>query len=844
MFRSFKLSVDLASFWLGFAVASAFWFMLRAIRPLIGQMRENWQKSRQESALRAASDVEDAHRQTVLKAAQGMHLAAQLFALDEILITPRLVAPPPQIDPGEDLVLQDQTNIAIPYNPNDPKLASFYQTETLSLPEALSGGAHLAILGEPGVGKSVALAYLASLAARQDPSMGALSESVPFLIHIADVALPLNEKADVLDPIMPAITKGASLISAARLPKFIRLMFESGRALLLLDGLDEIPQEDVKETVLYLAKLLKAHPKIRVVTAVAPEYVDRLGRLGFASLTLRTWSFVDQREFLNKWGNLWQNFVALETWVQAGPAQVDAMLLNEWISLDTTNLTPFELTLKTWGAYAGDGRGPSALDAIETHLLRLAPEDVPLDALEMLAMQVSLTQQPVFDARKAREWVKSFEPPDELEETPSEEGKTDETTGEENTKKEKIAAPTQSLLHKLAQSGLLTTHRDNFMRFTHPIFSGYLAGQGLSGYNTDNRLLEQPTWSGRTLAMRYMAVKGNMDSLVDALLSNPDYVLERNLLMMGTWLRHAPRKSSAWRGKVLTALAKTLQDDTVPLVLRGQIVSSLARSGDPSVATLFRQLLKTSSAYNIQLAALGSGIMQDKKATEPLINTLTTVQNPYTLTAVCLALSAIGTDPALEALAGALLQGDESLRRGAAESLAIHPQEGWSMLRDGLEMDDILVRRSAVYGLARIKEPWAVELLSKIQVEDKEWAVRDIAKSILEKADQPNPRIPRKLLPPSETPWLIAFASKENMGISPGAPATDVLLLALKNGEPEENQAALRYLKRSPSEGVISNLYHVMRGGSIEMREAVFLALMEIAASGIKLPDPTAYGLG
>ena len=165
------------------------------------------------------------------------------------------------------------------------------------------------------------------------------------------------------------------------------------------------------------------------------------------------------------------------------------------------------------------------------------------------------------------------------------------------------------------------------------------------------------------------------------------------------------------------------------------------------------------------------------------------------------------------------------------------------MLRDGLEMEDILVRRSVAYGLARVKNTWATEMLTQIQIEDSEWAVRDIAKSILEKAEQPNPRIPRKLPPPSESPWLIAFAGKQNMGISPGAPATDVLLLALKSEEAEERLAAIRYLKRTPSEGVVSALYHSMMGGNIEMREAVFLALMEIAASGVKLPHPKAYGL-
>lgn len=841
MFRSPKFTVDAISFWIGFIAASAFWFMVRAARPLIAQIRENWEKGREEAAMRNASGVEETHRQTVLKNAQGMHLAAPLFALDEIILPPRLVAPPPQIDPGDDLVLQDQTNIAIPYNPQDPKLSSFYQTETLSIPEALSAGSHLAIIGEPGVGKSVALAYIASLAAKQDPAMGELAKLTPFLMHIADVDLPRNEKDDILDPIMSAITKDASLIGSARLPKYVQLMFNSGRALLILDGLDEIPQHKVQEAVDYLIALLKVFPTIRIITAAAPEYTDRLGRLGFASLALRTWSLIDQQKFLQKWGELWENFVALETWVQAGPDQVDALLLNEWISLNAANLTPLELTLKTWGAYAGDGRGPTAMDAIETHLVRLSPQDIPIAALEMLAMQVSLTAQPVFDSRKARAWIKSFEPPEETPEKENEEN-VDEEQEDDVVKKEKVAAPTQNLLSKMAQSGLLSTHRDVHMRFTHPVFSGYLAGRGLSSYNADERLINQPMWSGRTLAMRYMAAKGNATQLVETLLKMPDPVLERNLLMMGSWLRDAPRKSP-WRGKVLTALATTLQDDTIPLVLRGQIISSLASSGDPSVAALFRQLLKTPSAYNIQLAALGSGIMQDKKAIGPLTSAILSIQNAYTLTAICLALSAIGTDAALEALANALLQGDENLRRGAAEALANHRKEGWPMLRDGLEMDDILVRRSVVYGLARIKEDWAIDLLSTIQIEDKEWAVRDIAKSILEKATLPNPRIPRKLTPPSETPWLISFASKQNMGISPGAPATDVLMLALKSEDIEESLAALRYLKRKPSEGVINALYHAMSSGSIEMREAIFVVLVEIAASGVKLPNPRAYGL-
>ena len=829
--RFSNLVVDAISFWIGVAVASAFWLMLGWARPLLRQVRENWQKRREVAAMRGSSNIEDHHRQRVLKKAQGMHLAAPLFSLDEIILSPSFLAPPAQTEPGsEELISRDQTNLTVPYLPQDSALASFYRTETLSFSDALSGGTHLAIVGKAGIGKTVTLAHIASLIAKRDSQIGALTESVPILLHIADLNLPDKDLTEILDPIIEFITEGASLFDASRLPKFIRFSFSSGRATLLLDGLDEIPPDEIEKVVNYLEKLLVSYPKIRIITTGTLEYLDRLIHLSFVPLSLKRWNSSEQEEFLKKWGSLWENYVALEAWVQAGPEQIDPILLNTWLEIDSLNLSPLELTLKAWGAYAGDGRGATTLNAIETHLRRISPKDIPVAALEMLAMQISLTSQPIFNSGNARGWIKSFEPPEEIP--------VEREDGEE--KKEKIA-PKRGLLDKMAQSGLLIEHRDNQMRFAHPVFGGFLAGRALSNYNVDERLTGQTFWSGKTLSMHYLAATGDVSSLVETLLGTPDPILKRNLILMGEWLRDAPRKS-AWRGKVLTALAKTLQDDTQPLRLRGQIVASLAKSEDPSVAALFRQLLQSKSAYVLQLAALGSGLMQDKKATQNLANIFQIVQNTFTLTAVCLALSAIGSDAALDAIAGALMQGDENLRRAAAESLANHPAEGWPTHREALEIDDILVRRSAVYGLARVQEPWAKELLAHTQIEDKEWAVRDIATNILEKEKSAKLRVPSKLSPPSESPWLIAFAGSQGMGISAGAPATDVLLLALKSEDPDENLAALSYLRKTPSEGVINALYHAMYGGNIEMREAVFLALTEIAASGVPLPEPQSYG--
>ena len=167
------------------------------------------------------------------------------------------------------------------------------------------------------------------------------------------------------------------------------------------------------------------------------------------------------------------------------------------------------------------------------------------------------------------------------------------------------------------------------------------------------------------------------------------------------------------------------------------------------------------------------------------------------------------------------------------------------MLRDGATMPDILIRRAAVYGLARVDAPWALDILRKIQVDDEQWIVRNAATEVLDsKALPADPRIPRPLTPPSQTPWLIEFAGKQGVGISPGAPATDVLLTALKHGSVDERLAALPYLRRAASEGIVKELYHVMREQDPEMSEAAYQLVWELASSGMQLPDPTQFGLG
>lgn len=846
------LSIDPLSFFFGFVIATVFWWMVSRTRPLWKEMGENLKARREASQSRRVSNLEENHRRVTLRRAQGMHLAAPLFALDEILQEPRLLAPPPRVEPGGPIATEDAITLTLPYMPAWPELGAVYDAPTLGVGQALAGGMNLVFIGQPGIGKTVALAHLASLAANRSEQLGPLKDAIPFLLHVADLKLPATEAKDVVDRLAEMTSEHASVLDLGRVAGFVQNSLRSGRALILLDGFDELTSDGQREVSDALKLLLQEYPKARIVTTGSPESLDGLLGLRFAPLAIAAWNKQRQANFMQRWGMLWTHFVSLEAWAQSGQ-QVNPLLLNSWLASDNQFLTPLELTLKVWAAYAGDTRGPSIREAIGSHVRRLSPANTPLAALETLAMQVTLACQPVFDPSRARAWVKAFEPPEEAT-SPLEEASTGQSADaaevkDENPaaqKKEKkrgrnLPAPTPGLLGRLASTGLVIAYPNNKMRFAHPVFGGFLAGRALSGVNAEDNLLNQTDWTGKLLAMHYLASFSDVGSIVKHLLDWSRLPMHRPMLSAARWLRDAPR-SAPWRGKIMSALAELLQSEGLPLALRGQALAAFVVSNDPGVPGLFRQLTNTLSFELMRLLALGSGAVGDTKAAK-ILEGILDAPSISARRAACLALIAIGTPEALEAVARILLSGDEDLRRAAAEALANDPKEGHAMLKDGVGMSDILLRRAIVYGLARVDEPWALELLQKMRMEDDQWVVRNSATEVLEAMNtSSDPRIPRPLKPPSETPWLIEFAGTQGVGISPGAPATDLLLSALKSPKDEQRLAALPYLKQRPTDGIVKQIYGAMYGDDSDLREAAYLTLWEIGCSGYKLPHPTQFG--
>jgi HEAT repeat protein len=382
----------------------------------------------------------------------------------------------------------------------------------------------------------------------------------------------------------------------------------------------------------------------------------------------------------------------------------------------------------------------------------------------------------------------------------------------------------------LIERGLLISHLDGKFTFKHSYLLSYLAGYSLaesSGVDGGQNLSQ---WSTAMLALGFFASRrDDSPPVLSPYLGGGSEPLFRETFTAARWLRYAP-ENLPWRASLMRQLARILQNENYSLGSRARALSALLLSGTSGIETLFRQSLTSPDSGSRLLASLGCGLLQDAKAVMEL-KTLLHDNHPNVRRAACLGLVATGTQPAMEAVADALLHGDEDLRRIAAEALANNLEEGHPALKEGATIDDLLVRHATAYGLRRVRQNWAILSLQQMQVSDEQWLVKDLATQLLDELDKPNPRLPKSLPDLTETPWLIAFAGERGIGISPGKPALDLLMLALKEGKEEQRLAALEYLARYGESNALPIVLDIFTANQGELRESAFNTFWHITAA-------------
>jgi HEAT repeat protein len=788
-FGVFGMRWDWPEFFVGLAAGLIVTWVIVRMGPL-----SNWASGFVRSSIDRINEsltagAQDRYIVELSQRAETLHAVSALFALREIGVAPRILAPTNSTDPGESEKPAGEALAVIPNLPDAKYLSGVYAAPTIRLIDAVRQGQDLMLTGRLGSGKSTALAYLAMQAIRGELPAEDGQGRLPILVHAADLPTEQLTK-DPLDALVAAGQAWASAGLAGRLQGYFRQHLRERRALLLIDGLDEFPARALPPYAGWLAQLRQEYPGNQVVVCAAPRGYDGLARVGLAPVSIAPWSEHQQRVFVQRWGSAWSEHVAPHL-NRSRLEEIDPALIGGWLAGTALGQSPMEFTFRVWAAHAGDALGDGVADGFEAFLHRF------LSAEE---------QQSAAAAGVA--WIESRD------------GAFDEAGLQRGTP-----------VGDLVEAGILTRRVGHRLSFRTPALGAYLAGQGMGALGVPEAA-DEPDWLASDEGLGfYIAMGEGGDEIEHSLAAAESDPLRLGILRMGEWLRLAPKKAG-WRPQALRALGKIIQDSSLAYGLRLRATHAMAESDEPTASVFFRRLLTSDHPSSRILGALGLGGLKDSESLADLTRSARSDPDTRVRYAACLALAGLGTEESLESLGELLLNGEEGIRVAAAEALAIQPDEGYDMLKEAAGYDDLLTRRAAVFGLARIPERWARETLEGLQMEDAQWVVRGAAAEALERWDQPPYRISGPPQEISELPWLVSFAAREGLGVAPGKAALEMVRRALTSGTPEERLAALETIAWIDGGDLDMELRQALHGEDSYLRDTAFEALWRQRAGG------------
>ncbi|MGW0752547.1 NACHT domain-containing protein [Streptomyces sp. NPDC002587] len=167
---------------------------------------------------------------------------------------------------------------------------------------ALAESPRVLLRGEAGSGKTTLVQWLAVTAARQDltPQMDHLYDRIPFVLPLRT----LTRHGERLPGPEDFLAAGSCPLGAAQPDGWAHRVLTAGRGLVLIDGIDEIPDAERERTRGWLRDLMDAYGgDNRWLITSRPSAVgaDWLGEEDFTELTLSPMGPADITTFIKRW---------------------------------------------------------------------------------------------------------------------------------------------------------------------------------------------------------------------------------------------------------------------------------------------------------------------------------------------------------------------------------------------------------------------------------------------------------------------------------------------------------------------------------------------------------------
>lgn len=848
--------------------------------------------SAQQSATRSA---DSRYVNDVIEKAETTHLGGVAIPLSKVLVEPRFLPPIPFAAPPDDEVIHDIFRV-VPNIHDHPFLLAPYNVPTLSMSELGTGSNMLALLGQPGSGRTTALLTIAmyslghvefkpppdKIQERLDREEAALTEKdravrikeritieqrakerlanergvnfdsesddalkntiplfkrlMPVYVHLADLLAPTSEfgkEVDPAEPLVRTVQANVKRVTASTIPRALYKRLNQGTVLVLIDGFDDLPEFERPRALAWLKAFKNQYSSNFIIVSGPVHGAGGLLSLGLTPVYMRPWNDVDIKTAVTSWHESWSLFRGKRS---KSTKEKAAEGLGRAL-INNRSLYPVEVIFKTWANFDDKVELAGYEGWIRAAFVKLIPKDESLTSLLPRLAQIALIQLDDGYITAARMQALSIV---------GIEGNTDSDDAqppEENGKDAKTAEDTEKsssqgrLLASLRRSGLLIRYSGDRYQFRHPLLAAYAASLWMKDASPDEQTSHshQPAWA-QTLA--YLALHTPVDALVKRRLSAPPDILHSNLLDIARWMAYASPDAS-WRGDVLRLLSTQLiAPNQYPLV-RDRVAAALLDTRDRGALIIFRHAVRTMNADVRRLGCLCMGALGDIesiKDLKPLLND----QIPTVQLSAAMGLGAIANDSALEAMLIGFTEGSEQLRQAIAEAFAAIPEEGYPILYEAVSHDDMMLRRAAVFGLRRLKTTWSLIAIYRAFLEDEQWYVRSAAQQAFMELQYGREFSLTQAYPPADQiQWLADWTAEQGEKLPAGDGATSMLVRALQDGDAEVRALAALNLGQLGSTGTLKSLYAALRDRSEDVRISAFRGIGHLAEYiGEPLPNP------